>query len=695
MSTDFELDAQPAAAAGLDTSYVVVAPSQLADFHKRLARLNAKAERFGLTPIAILDQKEAIYERVQERVGRDHETLLTRLIRLPEGAVPKAPVLLHRIKLEYPIIKLGNWQVIGRLENLAGQNLLFSITANLDDQAAIRQAALHPINCEHCKAKRRRKESYVLRDQDSGAHLQVGSSCLEDFTGVDPGTALFLADLSHTVRVWEGELDEFARSGSVNAIATREFLAQVSFLSARGGFVSAQKAREQGCAATFEDAAGLHFALRDDADLMSRWQAEYERHIAVADAVRIRYERLIPETDFDRNVKLLLAQDALSLDRRHLAFAAAAVAQVARQIAKESRPDRESEHVGVAGEKRSAILTIARVLQFPSRFHSGADYVLLMNDEHGNQIKWSTSSPGLDLAEGEGRRMEAAFKVKGHDEYKGVSQTLVTHLKVLAWMEPEQAKESIHCSPPPVNSTTAQAMASAISKVVSVDWATLTERIGKFVFTTTDEWSAQHGAAADWMSTEQPPQLGAAAYNSRDDVHYFFADRVEPGQEAAVFLREVVGRHGRGALPEGRLEALGEMLRSWGTSTPGTTERQIFDASYAHLGRCSEEGLVAIALDSAIGLGVEPSTTRSGGAEAWLQSAYEAMRQVLDELVGCSDHRLQAPELIELAYALAQRVRQPLPPSPASCIQAPGVDEDIALPIAPDARCADSDLANG
>ena len=41
--------------------------------------------------------------------------------------------------------------------------------------------------CQHCNSNRRRNRVFVLRNVESGDHIQVGSTCVRDFIGYDPG----------------------------------------------------------------------------------------------------------------------------------------------------------------------------------------------------------------------------------------------------------------------------------------------------------------------------------------------------------------------------------------------------------------------------------------------------------------------------------------------------------------------------
>lgn len=421
-----------------DDSIVLVEPGQMAAFQKRLDGLNKKAVAFGLDPIKIIDTKDVIYERKFEYVGRDMDRQLSYLVPVQDGARAEHPVLLKRIEIEYPEVKLGNWRVIGKLEAMEGGNLTFAVSSDADDVAALTARADHPIECDHCKTNRQRKDGYLLRDNESGDYKQVGSNCLEDFTGHDPAKALFLARMSDVVRLAEGELEEFGRSSRANAVSTRGYLADVSFITENSGFMSSAKARDLGVPATYDEALALPSAIQQDRTLREKYVEQIERHLAHADAVRDWVATKPEESTFDRNVKLLLQADAIALDRKHLAFAAAAVPMYNRSLSAEAEARKPSEHVGTPGQKMAGKLTVDRVVQIEGYY--GTSDLVLMHDEAGNRLKWKTSACPDEIRNGGvGRTMEASFKIKEHDDYKGTAQTAITHLKVTRWLDLEQS----------------------------------------------------------------------------------------------------------------------------------------------------------------------------------------------------------------------------------------------------------------
>ncbi|MBR8085632.1 hypothetical protein KDX23_23120 [Burkholderia vietnamiensis] len=418
----------------VNASTVLVEPGQMAAFEKRLESLNKKAAKFGLSPIRIVRAADALYERKSELVGRDAERLLTYLVPVQKVQDVEHPVLIKRLDIEYPEIKLGHWRVVGKLEAVEGGNLAFAVSRGESDVTALAERAECPIECEHCNTNRRRKDGYLLRDDKSGDYKEVGSNCLEDFTGIDPAAALFMAQMWSVIKIAEDDFAEFGRSMRANAVRTDRYLADVCFITENHGFTSAARARDMGLIATYDEALSLPRAVERDNALRQKYEEQFERHLEKASAVRGWITSKPEESMFDRNLKLLFASDALSLDRKHLAFAAAAVPLYNRFLANSVDTRKPSRHVGSPGDKAEGMLTIERLIPLETLY--GVSDLVLMKDQDGNKFKWKTTACPSEIKNGGvGRTMAATFKIKEHGDYRGAAQTTITHLKVLRWID--------------------------------------------------------------------------------------------------------------------------------------------------------------------------------------------------------------------------------------------------------------------
>ncbi|ANN80861.1 hypothetical protein [Bordetella flabilis] len=417
-------------------SDVLVPLHGMDDFESSLARLNKKAEAFGLDPIKVVATSQQRYYWKTQDTSAGTEAYIVRLMEGDEPPFGRAVFLVNRLSLDYPIVKLGDWSVVGQIEATEAGNLLFSVSTDPDDVEVMRSHANCAINCEHCNTKRARKLSYLLKDRQ-GNYKEVGSTCLEDFAGVDPSIALFTQQM-HAFWSDYGEESFSADTGRVTAMPVKGYLARVLFcMEVDKGFVSAAKAKEAFVLATYERAAGLDRELQRDARRRDRFYQDYERHAQYADKIIAWWLKSENDDSFTSNVKTLFSNENIELKSKYLAFAAGAVAGHQRQHAKERDAEIPSVHVGEVGQKRDEPLTFHSVTSWDTQY--GLQWRLNFRDSNGNRLSWRTSSPPDDLLKPQAvdRTFAARFKVKKHGEYKGVAVTEVSHLKVDRWLDAE------------------------------------------------------------------------------------------------------------------------------------------------------------------------------------------------------------------------------------------------------------------
>lgn len=416
---------------------VLVEPHQEDSFKQRLTKLNRKAETFGLEPIEVQERRLETYVRLHKYVGRDEERLETTLVplhSLSEAERSRArPHQLIRYSLLFPIVRLGEWRVLGKVEAADGGNLIFAACQDAAAIQALQVTVAQPIRCDHCKTRRARRLAYLLRSQDGSLQL-VGSSCLEDFTGVDPSAALFLADMHSIVKVCDDWREEATASRS-NAVWTLHYLADVVFVVKRVGFVSSTRARATNVVATHMEALDLDDQVQRSASLAQQYWADRESDREHAQRIIDWVATLDPAAStFVSNVKTLLASPTVRRDPSHLAFTAASYAAYAKHQAELAERLKPSHHVGTVGEKRTAELVVERVVPLPNPYGREAKHLVLLRDDDGSAIAWRSTAVPVEILRGDGKRMIATFTVNRHSEYRRVPQTDVSRLRVERWL---------------------------------------------------------------------------------------------------------------------------------------------------------------------------------------------------------------------------------------------------------------------
>lgn len=407
-------------------SIVLVPPSMMDEFNRRVLALNKKAHSFGLDPIVVGLIEERPFVSITEAVSEDGYA--HRLVEQHQSNGHGHVVILNAIQITYPLVKLGDWTVVGKIEAAQAGNLAFCGSSDPDDRAAVESLADHGIECEHCRKSRRRKSSFVLRDAASGRHIQVGASCLKDFTGIDPGAELFLAQMASFISTCNDSLHEYLGRAVQNTVQTESYLADVAFLIRRSGFVSAKQA-DGITMPTYSDALQLPRWLKLDTVLCRDYTEQREQDLERARQVIAWAAELSADHGYERNVRILLAAKQLMRENKHLALAASAVHVYNRRQQTSDQPRQPASHVGTPGEKLTARVTVSRVMVVDTIY--GPTTIMILRDQDGNALKWRTKRPPAEMVDAHKSIVfKVSFKVKEHGKYKYQPQTVITHLAI-------------------------------------------------------------------------------------------------------------------------------------------------------------------------------------------------------------------------------------------------------------------------
>jgi len=245
----------------------------------------------------------------------------------------------------------GNeWSLIATLRHRPGQPTSVDLApgaARIDIDAWTRSEGW----CEHCRTRRARRTTYLLRRRN-GLLAQVGSTCLAEFIGdPEPMRVLRPTGRLRSPHRGHGHAEEHRTAGDY--IETRAYLAHVAQAVFDGGFVSSAAATRSRPATWSRALATLDVARSPSARARRRGQQTLEW-------TRDELEARPSLDDFERRLVKVLDQDRLTL--RELPTAAAGVyayhQHVRRQIDERKRA---GEYLGEPGEVIVTSLMLRRV----------------------------------------------------------------------------------------------------------------------------------------------------------------------------------------------------------------------------------------------------------------------------------------------------------------------------------------------
>jgi len=159
--------------AGTDTLTYCIPEWLVGEALARIKKLARKAKRLGLDEPTY----RAVGMEKRPRYGKDGP------IRMWDGTLVYDQWV--HIEVTRPIINLPGWEFLGTVQHTEVGNILWTRTR--EDLTAYRDA---DPTCEHCNTKRRRKDTYLLRESATGNITRVGSTCVNSYIGEDVLKAL-------------------------------------------------------------------------------------------------------------------------------------------------------------------------------------------------------------------------------------------------------------------------------------------------------------------------------------------------------------------------------------------------------------------------------------------------------------------------------------------------------------------------
>ena len=298
-------------------------------------------------------------------------------------------------------------------------------------------------HCEHCKVRRYRRDSFVVRNVETREVVQVGRNCLGRYIGggASPESVGKLAELLISARAL-CDSDGYGDFGGGEMLASLpRFLMYVATSTRLDGWVSRTAARNYDKTATVDRVWRLMFPGKSSADRQR--SREFRAEITGADrdlAIKafVEFSAFVYSgdcmSDYEHNLRVSLASAFVTGRRAGIAGSLIAwyERRTGRAAERKARADAEraaratSEYVGTVKERSDYRLTVTRVIDCESDY--GVSHGHFFTDERGNVFVWWTGSKRLET----GLTYDVKGTVKKHDEYKGVKQTTLTRCKVAA-----------------------------------------------------------------------------------------------------------------------------------------------------------------------------------------------------------------------------------------------------------------------
>lgn len=329
-------------------------------------------------------------------------------------------------EFKMPELKLADWYPIAVIEHGKSvdteTNVVIAINGyDVNDIPESYWTA--PATCEHCHSNRRRKTTVLLQNAN-GDLIQIGSTCVKDFTGINAEDIIrAYADVTDII---EKPLEFRSSDSHVESkyALTKTYLAACIAEISKSGYEKDEKTKYKAW-----DRVKAHEEFTD---------AQYEKAQEILDFfVEMNPDDFGTNWSFYQNIKNAVASE-YTKPSGFVAYAPIAYESAVKYIAEKNAAEAAkagSEWVGNVKERIT--LKLEHICTHGYDGYYGWSAIHIFKDVDGNTFVWSTNKMLCDVLGEEWRaqdkRMcEVTGTIKAHDMYNGEKQTVLTRCKLKA-----------------------------------------------------------------------------------------------------------------------------------------------------------------------------------------------------------------------------------------------------------------------
>lgn len=396
-----------------------LSPSEAAATAERVAKINKRLTKRGYTGLVELTVGEPYTVTETDETDEDGVSVDTVVVDIALSGRPA---------------QYAGWQFVAAVDTIGegtGASFVLRCAPGMEATADER-AILAPYACQHCHTIRNnRVYTYLLRNAESGESIQVGKTCMADFLGVPVVPTMFTT--SDTLA------DEIGGhiSGSAPEFAP-EYVVAVAIAMTQGrGYVSAAKAAEQDTASTASMVSNFLYTPKARARFVEDFPALANPDTAAAAQMIADVLAAPAASEYISNVRAALR--GATVNPRHIGLVASTVVahhnitedaeeRAEREAAKAAR-EAAKDAITYAGEVGDKITLTGRIIrhQWVSTQYGTSALVIVETGEHVAKL-FTSARWADDVAEGD--TITVTGTVKGHQEYEGTRQTVMTRARV-------------------------------------------------------------------------------------------------------------------------------------------------------------------------------------------------------------------------------------------------------------------------
>lgn len=292
-------------------------------------------------------------------------------------------------------------------------------TAPGTPENAIERSHLAPGQCQHCHTQRNRRNTYVVRHDQTGETRQVGSTCLKDFLGWTGRPVFYSEDDLRT------DLDNAQGTGPADYTTATVIATAWAAVHVDGW----RPASAQGASTRATVVSALLGRSSADHATRQALAPHMPAGAELAPQIITTLRDTLGTSDYETNLRAVI--EATHLPERLYGLAASAIPAYAKAIGEATTPKPEptapSQWIGSIGEKITATGTITTAMTIDGYAYGTTSRLVIIRTATATLKVISAASWAYEADHGE--TITITGTVKAHDTYRDQQQTVLTRTK--------------------------------------------------------------------------------------------------------------------------------------------------------------------------------------------------------------------------------------------------------------------------
>ena len=325
--------------------------------------------------------------------------------------------------------RLGDYEVVAQIDHTYPVKNFIKSYTNITTEQENEYQHLES-NCQHCNFKRKRNYTFILKNLETEEFIQVGKTCLKDFTGHDILKSLNYFDLFEELQF--ELLNCYKSDKKIQFYSINKILGMIHDEIKLHGYKSSKMKYEGRIDMTTGDiikyrVKDIMSSIYENKRVIPTVNKEDESYINEVKNYILSFDYKMENEslqDFYKSLQNIIKYDYCKFNDISILATMFTTYDILKQKEKKEDNKNISNYVGSIGDKIKIEVTLRGKFSYETQY--GYMCISLFVDRNGNVYKW-VSKNTLNIKLGEFITIQGT--IKNHEIYQGEKQTVLTRCK--------------------------------------------------------------------------------------------------------------------------------------------------------------------------------------------------------------------------------------------------------------------------